>query len=87
MNKNIACLAPSFVSSLNVITDSNRFYQCDRTSKLPEETCNLPKPSQNMQSIPERYPSWLQGCYPIPCPGGRVFPSSTPKPGSQPSKL
>lgn len=66
MNRNIACLAPSFVSSLNVITDSNRFYQCDRTSKLPEETCNLPKPSQNMQSIPERYRSWLWGCsYPM----------------------
>lgn len=37
------CLSgPQFVSSLNVIIDSNRFYQSDRTSKLSEETCNLP---------------------------------------------
>lgn len=86
MNKNTACLAPQFVSSLNIITDSNRFYQCDRTSKLQEEKWNFPKPSQNTQNIPEHYPSWLQGA-PIPCPGGRLFPSSTPKTGSQPSKL
>lgn len=81
------CLSgPQFVSSLNVITDSNRFYQPDRTSKLPEEKCNLPKPPQNMQNIPARYPSPLQGA-PIPCPGGRLSASSTHKPGSLPSKL
>lgn len=55
------CLSgPQFVSSLNVIIDSNRFYQPHRTSKLPEEKCNLPKPPQNMQNVLECYlpPSW-----------------------------
>lgn len=81
------CLSgPQFVSSLNVITDWNRFYQLDRTSKLPEEKCNLPKPPQNTQNIPERYSSPLQGV-PIPCPGRRLFASPTHKPGSLPGKL
>lgn len=81
------CLSgPQFVSSLNVITDSNRFYQPDRTSKLPEEKRNLPKPPQNTQNVPERSPSPLRGA-PIPCPGGGLSAGSTHKPGSLPSKL
>lgn len=34
------CLSgPQFVPSLNAITDSNRFYQPDRISKLSEGIC------------------------------------------------
>lgn len=80
MNKNTACLAPSLSPPW-----MQSLIQIDFISVIElqsfQKKHNLPKPSQNMQNIPEHYPFWLQGA-PIPCPGGRLFPNSTHKPGS-----
>jgi len=57
------CLSgPQFVSSLNVITDSNRFYQPRRISKLQKKKCNLPKSSPKYVEHPRTLSAFIAGC-------------------------
>lgn len=52
-----ACLASQFVSSLNIITDSNRFYQPRGTSKPPEGKEDFMKPP----SLKRKYAEYSSG--------------------------